>query len=164
MCGCFIAQVFPLLLVLDLFDERKILRSSIFFPWNFPFLTEKRTTTSEENKSIQPKPLRFFTDDLFWGYIVPMLMKNLCKNVFPQPVLKTRIRRSCFFYCIFLQWAFLSQVYYIYIVSQLLTKPWLSDLTAMMRHFHFWFLAYVALNIALPLCTSYPGKMSVPAM
>lgn len=135
---------------------------------NFLVLTEKRTTTSEENKSIQPKPLRFFIDDfstLILGVHCFYVDEKSVRRCFPQWVLKIIIRSSCFFYCLFFPlWALLTQVYYFYIESQLLTKPWRGALTAMMRHFHFWFLAYVALNITLPLCTSYPGIMAVPAL
>ena len=132
----------------------------------FSIFNWKRTTTSKENKSIHLKLLRFFTDDfnrLVLGVHCFYADEKAVQDCFPQSVLKMKIRSSCFFYCIFLQWALLTQVYYFYIVSQLLTKPWLNALTAMKRHFHFWFLAYVALNIALPLCTSYPRKTAVPA-
>lgn len=127
----------------------------------FSIFNWKRTITSEENKSIQPKPLRFFTDDfnrLLLGAHCFYVDEKSVQECFPQSVLKMKIRSSCFFYCIFLLWALLTQVYYFYILSQLLTKPWLSALTAMRRHFHFWFLAYVALNIACPCAPVTPEK------
>lgn len=158
-CRSFISEIFPFLLELEVLMKGR----------NFPFLTGKRTTTSEKNKSLQPKPLRFFIEDfstLVLGVHCFYVDEKSVQECFPQWVLKIKIRSSCFFYCLFffLLWALLTQVYYFYMESQLLTKPWLSALTAMMRHFHFWFLAYVALNITLPLCTSYPGIMAVPAI
>lgn len=71
---------------------------------NFLVLTEKRTTTSEENKSIQPKPLRFFIDDfstLILGVHCFYVDEKSVRGCFPQWVLKIIIRSSCFFYCFF---------------------------------------------------------------
>lgn len=164
MCRSFVAEVFTLLLVLEFCDERKISSSSIFFPWIFPFLTEKKNNHFRWEQEHSAKTLEIFHWRFVLGVHCSYADERSVWERFPKLVLKTRIRCSCLFYCIFLQWALLTQVYYFYIASQLLTKPWLSDHTAMMRHFHFWFLAYVALNIALPLCTSYPRKMPVPAM
>lgn len=168
MCRSFITEVFPFLLVLEFFDERKILKRSIFFLWKFPFLTEKKKKNNhfrwEQEHSV--KTLEIFLwqfQQTCFGVHCFYAEGKAVWECFPQSVLQMKIRSSCFFYCVFLHLALLTQVYYFYIVSQLLTKPWLSALTAMMRHFHFWFLAYVALNIALPLCTSYPRKMTVPA-
>lgn len=49
-CRSFISEIFPFLLELEVLMKGR----------NFPFLTGKRTTTSEKNKSVQPKTLEIF--------------------------------------------------------------------------------------------------------
>lgn len=109
MCRSFISEVLPFLLELEVLKGR-----------NFPFLTEKRATTSEENMSIQPKPLRFITEDfstLVLGAHCFYVDEKSVQECFSQWVLKIKIRSSCFFDCFFFSYEPFSPRFTIFILS-----------------------------------------------